>query len=337
MVIAADNDVALAEEHGRNPGLIKGTEAAQATGSQLMIPHFSDENIEAGLTDFNDLASESPSQAAAAREQLNRAITNAFSRAPLNQIEEWLHYNPRSGAEEAADQERTDAPEIDEKPLSDQNIYSGVASDQDSDQAREQAAWALSSGELKKEQKPVPPMERNARSPWDFRIGKDGAVEHFRVDHGRTALRETANKIHVLDRDHDAMRFALERAMTRFGNHLHFDGNQAGARTLVDLVVTHDLRITFTDERLNAQIELARVHGDLDRTAEAAKRTSVQKSGAGHAGELTPEKNIAGNVASQQTSKTAAPEVLIDIGLAPYDFEKDNETNWFVRTINESG
>jgi conjugative relaxase-like TrwC/TraI family protein len=335
MVIAADNDVAVAEEHGRNPGLNKGTEAAQATGAQLMIPHFSDEDIEAGLTDFNDLASQSPNEANAVREQLNRAITNAFSRAPVNQIEEWLHYNSRREAEEAADQERTDAPELAEKPLSDQNISSGVTTNQNSDQAREQAAWVLSSGELKKEEKPIPPLETDAQSPWDFRIGKDGAIEHFRTASDHTALRETADTIHILERHHEAMGFALERAMARFGNHLHFDGNQAGAHILVDLVVTYDLRITFTDERLNRQIELARVHSDLDKTAEAAEQRPLQQNGAGAADELTPETKIAGKAASQQ--ENAASEVVVGLGHARYQFEKENEPSFFVRTMTEDG
>ena len=51
------------------------------------------------------------------------------------------------------------------------------------------------------------------------------------------------------------MALALERALGRFGAHLHFDGDQAGARTLIDIVVTHDLQVTFTDDRLNAQIQ----------------------------------------------------------------------------------
>ena len=60
------------------------------------------------------------------------------------------------------------------------------------------------------------------------------------------------------------MALALDRALERFGTHLHFDGNQAGARILVDIVVTRDLRVTFTDDRLNAQIDLLRVHHELD-------------------------------------------------------------------------
>ena len=70
------------------------------------------------------------------------------------------------------------------------------------------------------------------------------------------AVRETGDKIEILDQDPDSMERAPERAQERFGTHLHFDGNQAGARTLVDIVVTHDLPVTFTDDLLNAQIEL---------------------------------------------------------------------------------
>ena len=99
------------------------------------------------------------------------------------------------------------------------------------------------------------------------------------------AVRETGDKIQILDQDHDALAFALERALERFGTYLHFDGNQAGARTLVDIVVTHDLQVTFTDDRLNAQIELKRVHNDLDRGRSIVdpeqEQTSAQKRGAG--------------------------------------------------------
>jgi hypothetical protein len=60
------------------------------------------------------------------------------------------------------------------------------------------------------------------------------------------------DKIEILDQDHDSLELALERAVERFGGYLHYDGNQAGARTLVDIVVTHDLAVTFTDDLLNA-------------------------------------------------------------------------------------
>src|SRR5258705_12051142 len=98
-------------------------------------------------------------------------------------------------------------------------------------------------------------------------------------------------------KDHDSLELALERAVERFGGYLHFDGNQAGARTLINIVVTHDLAVTFTDDRLNAQIELRRVHNDLDRgrpvpTTEPAQ-TAAQKRGAGASGS-TPERKTAG-------------------------------------------
>jgi hypothetical protein len=57
MVIAADNDQAReGQEVGRNPGLIKGQEAAAANGAVLMAPSFSAEELEAGFSDWNDLA-----------------------------------------------------------------------------------------------------------------------------------------------------------------------------------------------------------------------------------------------------------------------------------------
>ncbi len=43
-------------------------------------------------------------------------------------------------------------------------------------------------------------------------------------------VRETGDKIQILDQDHDSLALALERALERFGTYLHFDGNQAGAR-----------------------------------------------------------------------------------------------------------
>ena len=133
------------------------------------------------------------------------------------------------------------------------------------------------------------------------------------------------------------MALALERALERFGTHLHFDGNQAGARTLVDIVVTHNLRVTFTDDALNAQIQLRRVHNDLDRGRSVppaeVEQTSAQKRGAGaSASGSTPEKTIAGNAATQH-----AGEVFVDAGAAPFDFDKNNEMNYFVRTITPQG
>jgi hypothetical protein len=40
----------------------------------------------------------------------------------------------------------------------------------------------------------------------------------------------------------------MERALERFGTYVHFDGNEAGARTLVEIVATRDLPVTFTDD-----------------------------------------------------------------------------------------
>jgi conjugative element/phage-associated large polyvalent protein len=146
------------------------------------------------------------------------------------------------------------------------NIVSNTATPEearvDSGEPEQEPGWVLSSADLQKQQKAVPPIDKDRG--WDFRVGKNGVIEHFRIEDGSVAVRETGDKIQILDQDHDALAFALERALERFGTYLHFDGNQAGARTLVDIVVTHDLRVTFTDDRLNAQIQLRtclRMHG----------------------------------------------------------------------------
>src|SRR6266436_3574772 len=224
-----------------------------------------------------------------------------------------------------------------EVQANDQNISSGVNNDQD----HEDPGWALSSADLQKEQKPVPAIEKDPRSQWDFRIGKNGVIEHFRTQDGRVAVRETGDKIQILDQDHDSLALALERALERFGTYLHFDGNQAGARTLVDIVVTHDLRVTFTDDRLNAQIQLRRIHNELDRgrsiATSEAEQTPAQKRGAGaSASGSTPERKTAvqpdGKLASQQTG-----EVFVDCGAAPFDFNKQNDLNYFLRTITPQG
>src|SRR5258707_570367 len=190
---------------------------------------------------------------------------------------------------------------------------------------------------------PTPMAGRPAMrsSQWDFQIGKNGVIEHFRTQDGRVAVRETGDKIQILDQDHDSLALALERALERFGTYLHFDGNQAGARTLVDIVVTHDLQVTFTDDRLNAQIQLRRIHNELDRgrfiATSEAEQTPAQKRGAGaSASGSTPERKTAvqpdGKLASQQTG-----EVFVDCGAAPFDFDKKNDLNYFVRTITPQG
>jgi len=219
----------------------------------------------------------------------------------------------------------------------DRNISSGVNNDQDD----EEPGWVFSSGDLQKELKPVPAIEKDPRSQWDFQIGKNGVIEHFRTQDGRVAVRETGDKIQILDQDHDSLALALERALERFGTYLHFDGKQAGARTLVDIVVTHDLRVTFTDDRLNAQIQLRRIQNELDRgrfiATSEAEQTPAQKRGAGAgASGSTPERKTAvqpdGKLASQQTG-----EVFVDCGAAPFDFDKKNDLNYFVRTITPQG
>src|SRR5262249_1543059 len=64
-----------------------------------------------------------------------------------------------------------------------------------------------------------------------------------------------------------------------------------------------------------------------------AEQTSAQKRGAGaSASGSTPEKKFAGNAANQH-----AGEVFVDAGAAPFDFDKKNDLNFFVRTITPQG
>jgi hypothetical protein len=40
-------------------------------------------------------------------------------------------------------------------------------------------------------------------------------IEHFRSSDGRVAVRETGDRIQIIDQDHDSMALALERALER--------------------------------------------------------------------------------------------------------------------------
>src|SRR5438132_1379429 len=300
-----------------------------------MAPSFSEEELEAGFSDWNDLASHDEVRKGLVAKELGQALQKAFA---LQDVLARHLASAHQSSVPSTEEEHDDAFDREnEARASDQNISSGVNNDQDD----EEPGWVLSSGDLQKEQKPVLAIEKDPRSQWDFQIGKNGVIEHFRSSDGRVAVRETWDKIQILDQDHDSLALALERAFERFGTYLHFDGNQAGARTLVDIVVTHDLRVTFTDDRLNAEIQLRRIHNELDRgrsiATSEAEQTTAQKRGAGaSASGSTPERKTAvqpdGKLASQQTG-----EVFVDAGAAPFDFDKKNDLNYFVRTITPQG
>ena len=83
MVIAADNDKAMeGQELGRNPGLIKGQQAAEATGAVLMAPSFSEEELEAGFSDWNDLASHDEVRKALVAKELGARACKGFGARP---------------------------------------------------------------------------------------------------------------------------------------------------------------------------------------------------------------------------------------------------------------
>jgi hypothetical protein len=86
-------------------------------------------------------------------------------------------------------------------------------------------------------------------------------------------------------------------------------------------VVEKNLQVTFTDARINAQIELAR-----------AQKRLVPARDAGIASVLTPEKKVTDS-ANQPKTK----EILIEHGDAPFEFQAKNKPNYFVRTIDDTG
>src|SRR5882757_6762592 len=67
------------QEVGRNPGLIKGQEAASATGAVLMAPSFSEEELEAGFSDWNDLATHDEVRKGLVAKELEQALQKAFA------------------------------------------------------------------------------------------------------------------------------------------------------------------------------------------------------------------------------------------------------------------
>jgi hypothetical protein len=86
---------------------------------------------------------------------------------------------------------------------------------------------------------------------------------------------------------------------------------------------------------------LRRTQNGLDRgrsiVSSEQEQTAAQKRGAGaSASGSTPERKAVvqpdGQLASQQTG-----EVLVDCGAAPFDFDKKNDLNYFVRTITPQG
>ena len=280
MVIAADNDQAMeGQEVGRNPRLIKGQQAAAANGAVLMAPSLSEEELEAGFSDWNDLATHDEVRKGLVAKELEQALQKAFALQDVpqssvpgtdedhgdafdreneaqannqnissgvtvqneqkvffslakNGVDEYVRTTDGRFVLRDSDQKLRILNEDHEGATPEKNIAGNTATPEearvDSGEAEQEPAWVLSSGDLKEEQKAVPQPEKDPRSQWDFRIDKNGVIEHFRRSDGRVAVRETGDKIQILDQDHDSLALALERAVERFGGYLHFDGNQAG-------------------------------------------------------------------------------------------------------------
>ena len=123
-------------------------------------------------------------------------------------------------------------------------------------------------------------------------------------------------------------------------------GTRLELETLVDIVVTHDLAVTFTDDKLNAQIQLRRTQNGLDRgrsiVSSEQEQTAAQKRGAGASGSTPERKTVVqpdGQVASQQTG-----EVFVDCGAARFNFDEKNDRvfssftdNLFGRVARQAG
>ena len=117
MVIAADDDRAMeGQEVGRNPGLIKGQQAASANGAALMAPSFSEEEFEAGFSDWNDLATHDEVRKGLVAKELEQALQKAFA---LQDVHQSSVTGTGEDHGDAFDREN-------EAKTNDQNIPSGV-------------------------------------------------------------------------------------------------------------------------------------------------------------------------------------------------------------------
>jgi phage/plasmid primase-like uncharacterized protein len=162
MVIAADNDRAMeGQEPGRNPGLIKGQQAASANGAVLMAPSFSQEEIEAGFSDWNDLASHDEVRKASVSKELAQALQKAFT---LQDV--LARHSAHQSSVPSTEEDHDDASEREnEARANDQNISSGVT--------------------VQNEQEIF------------FSLGKNGVNEHVRTTDGRFVVGEPGEKLGI--------------------------------------------------------------------------------------------------------------------------------------------
>ena len=144
MVIAADNDRTMeGQEVGRNLGLSKGQQAASANGAVLMAPSFSAEELEAGFSDWNDLASHDEVRKGQVAKELEQALQKAFALQDVRQSSV-----PGTGEYHGDTFDRKN-----EARTNDKNISSGVNTARDYDEEETQAALVLSSADPQKEPK----------------------------------------------------------------------------------------------------------------------------------------------------------------------------------------
>src|SRR6266446_6773793 len=169
MVIAADNDRAMeGQEVGRNPGLIKGQQAGEGAGAVLMAPSFSEEELEAGFSDWNDLASHDEVRKGLVAKELGQALQKAFA---LQDVLVRHLASAHQSSVPSTEEEHDDAFDREnEVRANDQNTSSGVT--------------------VQNEQETF------------FSLGKNGVNEYVRTADGRFVLREGGEKLRILNDDH---------------------------------------------------------------------------------------------------------------------------------------
>src|SRR5438132_11586947 len=147
-----------------------------------MASSFSQEEIEAGFSDWNDLASYDEVRKGLVAKELGQALQKAFGLQDV--LARHLASAHQSSVPSTEEEHDAAFDRENEVRANDQNISSGVNNDQDD----EEPGWVLSSGDLQKEQKRVPAIEKDPRSQWDSRIGKNGVIERFRTWYGQVAV-----------------------------------------------------------------------------------------------------------------------------------------------------
>src|SRR5260370_27014993 len=132
-----------------------------------------EEELEAGFSDWNDLASHDEVRKGLVAKELGHALQKAFALQDV--LARHLASAHQSSVPSTEEDDDDAFDRENEVRANDQNISSGVNNDQDD----EEPGWVLSSGSLQKEQKPVPLIEKDPLSQWDFGTCVNVVMERF--------------------------------------------------------------------------------------------------------------------------------------------------------------